>query len=88
MIVTEASDKYKVSMFCAQSESLSLSLDSCYIQRSTKFGFSSVLFLNSFPCERSISVCMPCLCFFNFRFNGGYNTVWHSEKSFGVSSSC
>uniref|UniRef100_A0A8B9M7P6 Multidrug resistance-associated protein 4 n=1 Tax=Accipiter nisus TaxID=211598 RepID=A0A8B9M7P6_9AVES len=28
---------------------------------STKFGFSSVLFLNSFPCERSISVCMLCL---------------------------
>ena len=87
MIVTEASDKYKISMFCA-SESLGLSLDSCYIQKSTKFGFSSVLFLNSFPCERSISVCMLCPCFFNFRFNGGYNTVWHNKKSSGVSSSC
>lgn len=49
--------------FCAQSESLGLSLDSCYIQESIKFGCSSVLFLNSFPFERSISVSMPCPCF-------------------------
>lgn len=51
-------------MFCIQSEYLGLNLNSCYIQKSTKFGFSSVLFINSFPCKRSISVCMLCGFFF------------------------
>lgn len=40
MIVTEARDKHKIYMFCAQSESLGLSLDSCYIQKLSKFGFN------------------------------------------------
>lgn len=78
-------------MFCIQSEYLSLNLDSCYIQKSTKFGLGSVLFINSFPRKRSISVCMLCVVFFfyfYFRFNSGYNTVRHNKKSSGVSSSC
>lgn len=60
------------------------------MQKSREFGFSAVLLLTFFLLKdlyifgSSVNL---FIFFFNFRFNGGYNTIWHNKKSSGVSSS-
>lgn len=73
MIVTEASDKC-IYVLHSVWVPLGLSLDSCYMQKSREFGFSSVLFLTFFFFWKVHifleALFIVCFCFF-FKFISG-----------------